>query len=505
MFPKPRRLSVVPLAVLLLGGGVATTALPANAPSGALLPLVEPADRTAPLPRKVVVAARPAARVAAPVTAPVPASPVSGYQSHCNEEDPPASAVAGSGGDASLLQTNDTDPRAQLQSLVQLALERSKPIGAARLLTEAAKADLEETKASRLPSVVVSGTGGYVGSAAFGTPDVRGTQGTTTIGINAPLFDFGHITKLTEWRTQLFEAAKYGQSAAEEQLALQTVSLALDRNRYILQAQVYKQYTRRMSCLVDALQIITQADKGRASELVQAQKSWQQADLSYEQTISTLRQTEIRLRRFVGDQLPVSAGMSSVLARIPDVNEMQADLLQAPDVAQVAAQAKAQHSYAESVQAGLRPSLSLVVSASKSVGTASSTSWLGGVQVNVPVFQPGSDATVRAAVKRGEAADLQRDDTIEGKRYRLLDTYEQATGALDRARRIVDILRNSDRVRASTLQQWQQLGRRSLFDVMGAEGDYYSMRIAHVNALFDTEQLVALIWSMGRGVTAPLR
>jgi len=40
---------------------------------------------------------------------------------------------------------------------------------------------------------------------------------------------------------------------------------------------------------------------------------------------------------------------------------------------------------------------------------------------------------------------------------------------------------------------------------MGAESDYYSMRIAHVNALFDAEQVVAIIWSQGRGVLTPLR
>jgi hypothetical protein len=31
------------------------------------------------------------------------------------------------------------------------------------------------------------------------------------------------------------------------------------------------------------------------------------------------------------------------------------------------------------------------------------------------------------------------------------------------------------------------------------------MRVAHVNALFDAQQLVALMWSMGRGVMTPLR
>jgi len=41
--------------------------------------------------------------------------------------------------------------------------------------------------------------------------------------------------------------------------------------------------------------------------------------------------------------------------------------------------------------------------------------------------------------------------------------------------------------------------------VMAAEGDYYGMRVAHVSALYDTQQVVAMMWSMGRGVGASLR
>jgi len=231
----------------------------------------------------------------------------------------------------------------------------------------------------------------------------------------------------------------------------------------------------------------------------------QQAELSYEQTVSALRQTEVRLRRFVGDDLPRSSSMSSVLTALPDVNQMQADVLLAADVAQAAAQAKAQYNYAESVQAGQKPSVSLLVNGSTSGGQTRQTDWLGGVSINIPLYQPGADAALTSALRRAQSASFQRDEAIESKRYRVLEMHEAAGSALDRARRIVEILRNSERVRASTLQQWQQLGRRSLFDVMAAEGDYYSMRIAHVNAIFDAEQVVAIIWSQGRGVLTPLR
>ncbi|MDN3921777.1 TolC family protein [Roseateles violae] len=433
---------------------------------------------------------------AASTEAPPPA------QSRCEGEGAPNPQAAR---DAELLETSSTDPRAQLQQLVQLSLERSRSIGAVKLLTMAAEADYEEAKAQRMPTVSVGGTAGHVGGVLEGVTTARGLQARGALNVTAPLYDSGRISKLTEWRRQLADAARFGQTGAEEQLALQTVALALDRGRYQLQAQVYAQYTRKMACLVESLEIITKADRGRASELVQALKTQQQADLSYAQTLSALRQTEVRLKRFVGDPLPRAASMSAVLAQLPDLNEMQADVLLAADVAQAAAQAKAQFSYAESVKAGQGPSVSLLVNGSTSTGQTRQSDWLGGVSVNIPIVTPGADAAVTSALRRAQAANLQRDEAIEAKRYRVQEMHEAASSALDRARRVVDILRNSERVRASTLQQWQQLGRRSLFDVMAAEGDYYSMRIAHVNALFDAEQVVAIIWSQGRGVMTPLR
>jgi len=423
-------------------------------------------------------------------------------QGRCNEEDKPSKQV---GREGSTIEISNADPRLQLQELIQLSLQRSRAIGAIRLLTQAAEADVEEVKASRLPTVALTGTGAHIGSLVPGTEAVKGLQGRAGFSASVPLYDFGRISKLTEWRAQLAEVAKLGQSAAEEQLALQTVSLALDRSRYVLQAQVYSQYVKRMSCLVDALEVITKADRGRASELVQAQKNLQQADLSYEGSLSSLRQTEVRLRRFVGEQLPAPAGMSSVLVRVPDLEELQQDILRAPDVIQADVQAKAQRSYAESVLAGQKPSISVNVSANSAAGVGKETDWNGGVTVSIPLYQPGSNSTLLAAHRRAQSAVLQRDDAIEAKRYRLLEMYEAATSSLDRARRVVDILRNSDRLRVATLQQWQQLGRRSLFDVMGAEGDYYANRVAQVNALFDAQQAVALMWSMGRGVETPLR
>ncbi|MFG6449686.1 TolC family protein [Roseateles sp. BYS180W] len=421
-------------------------------------------------------------------------------------DDSTASPAAASAPKAGATEAQAQDPRSQLLQLVDLSARRSRTLGALQLLNLAAQADVAEAQAQqRLPTVNLQASTGLVGQQQNGITTQKGLQHQVGLQASASLWDFGRMAKLTEWRSQLAESARLGHSNAEEQLALQTVSLALDRSRYQLQGQVYQQYARKMACLVDALESITRADKGRASELVQAQKSLQQAELQLEMTQSALRQTEVKLRRFVGDELPPPVSMSAVLTQLPDLAQAQADVASSAEVAQASANAQAQRHYAESVQAGQRPSVSVSFNSTLIGGTQRQRDVGATVHLNVPLLQPGADAALTSAQRRYQAALLQRDETVEAKRYRVMEMHESAASALDRARRSVEILRNSDRVRASTLQQWQQLGRRSLFDVMASEGDYYSTRVSHVNALFDAQQIIALIWSQGRGVLTPLR
>jgi outer membrane protein TolC len=319
-----------------------------------------------------------------------------------------------------------------------------------------------------------------------------------------PIFDGGRTTDMIDWRKNLSESARLGQINSQEQVALQTVSLAIERSRYRLQVQVYNQYARKMSCLVEALETIVRADKGRTSELVQAQKNLQQAEISQSQTISMVKQIETRLRRFVGDALPPSEGLSSVLLTPPPLNDLLAQAESAPEIEQLKAQANAAEAYARSVSDSRWPQVSLLANGNQIRGAGNSTNWSAGVNVSVPLFNLPTGYAVDSSQRRAEAAKLQRADALEGRKFRIAEVHEQAVSSFDRARRVVDVLRDSDRVRNFTLQQWQQLGRRSLFDVMASEGDHYGLRVAYVNALYDAQQSTALLWSLGSGVLSQL-
>jgi outer membrane protein, adhesin transport system len=438
----------------------------------------------------------PAVMAAAPVSAPAP--------SRCGATDEPAKPAAPVG-DPAWVALAQGDPRAYLVQVAETAMQRSRGVNVAALLEAAARDDIRDAQAGGLPQAQLNLTSGWGGSQLNRVNQGSGVEGRASLQIGGPLWDWGRQQQLVEWRRQLSEAAAANRANAAEQVALQAVSLSLDRSRYALQAQVYGQYVRKMACLVEALQTITQLDPGRASELVQAQKNQQQADLALVGTQDLLRSTETRLRRFVGDPLPPVASLSAVLARLPELSVLQKDLLEAPDVNAATAQALAAQRQVAAAAAGQKPQVSWVGSANAAAGNGRRIDYLGGVQVNVPLWRPTDEPQLTAARRRAEAANVQRDDALDAKGWRLLDIHESAGSSLDRAQRITELLRASQTVRAATLQQWQQLGRRSLFDVMGAEADYYSLRVAHINAIYDAQQAVAVMGSMGRGVVSLLK
>ena len=441
---------------------------------------------------------------AAPRPAAAPALAAPPPSSHCIYDEGTEAKMAPRATPASAATAAPAAPRLNLLSMVQEAIRRSNAVGAAKLLTEAAQDEIGEAKAGGLPTVSLNGQAGAMTVGSPGVPTTHGAQVQGGVTLQAPLYDFGRVHELAAWRTSLAEAARQGEISAQEQVALQTVSLALDRSRYAVESQVYEQYSHKMSCLVDALQQIVAVDKGRQSELVQARKTEQQAELARDQTLSLERQTEIKLRRFVGDNLPPTDGITSVMLDTPPLPDLLAVAARSSDIQQLGAQANALESYVRAVLDGQRPQLGWLLSGTKTGGAGPSHSVTGGVTFSVPLYAPSDDYTANAARKRAAAAALQRADALEARESRMREVHEQATHSMERAHQVVDILHNSDLVRNYTLQQWQQLGRRSLFDVMAAEGDHYSMRVQYVDALYDTQQSNALLWSLGLGLAVHL-
>ncbi len=396
--------------------------------------------------------------------------------------------------------------RGALRELVGEAWRRSQAVGAARLLAEAAASDLAEAQAAARPKATLSASAAQAGQGGGDMLDRVGAQARAALEIGAPLWDAGRIERLSDWRRALADAARHGQLGLQEQVALQTVALALERSRHAQQAEVYARYARQMGCLVGSLEQIVAADRGRASELVQARKTLQQAELAESQARAQRRQAEIRLARFVGERLP--AGDTDPFAALLDEPEplrrALAEAERASEIAQLTAQADAADALGRAVAAGHKPQLNWVVSGSRTAGTGDGRAWSAGLTLSVPLLNPSAEPAIAAARQRAEAARAQRADALDARRARIAEAHEQALAAQDRALRSDAVLRDSERVREATRLQWQQLGRRSLFDVMAAEGEHYALEVGRVNARVDARQAAALLWSLGAGIAARL-
>jgi len=399
-----------------------------------------------------------------------------------------------------------------LQQLVGDALARSHGVGAARLLAEAAEQDVGEAEASRKPqaflsaSVNPSAENVRQGSAAS-------LQARAGITLSQVLFDGGRSERLVDWRRQQAESARLGMLSTQEQIVLSTTSMALERSRFRMQVVIYGQNVRKMGCLVQALEAIVAADKGRTSELVQARKQLQQAELQQVQAQSQARQVEAKLRRVVGDGLPGTEGMATLLLAVPELPAVLSAAERSVDIHQLAANARALTEIARVVEAGNKPQVSWNVGGSALLAGGSggtnagqhSGSLSAGLTLSVPLLNPAIGYSTQAARKRAEAANLQRAEALEQRRQRIVEVHEQAGAAFDRLKRVGLVLRDSDRLRNFTLQQWQQMGRRSLFDVIAAETDHYNLRVQYINALHDGQQMNAMLTSLGTGLSDWLR
>ena len=110
-----------------------------------------------------------------------------------------------------------------------------------RRLAEAAQQDTEEARAAKR---LQASANAYVGPAlshSAGSTDTSPAQMRAGLTLSQMLFDGGRSDRLIDWREQLAEAARLGQLNAQEQLALTTISLALDRSRYRIQTQIFDQ------------------------------------------------------------------------------------------------------------------------------------------------------------------------------------------------------------------------------------------------------------------------
>ncbi|MBK5143709.1 TolC family protein [Budviciaceae bacterium BWR-B9] len=375
-----------------------------------------------------------------------------------------------------------------VKSTVRQALNFSPEIRNAQAAFTAAKYDVDEIKGTRWPQVKV-GANSPVSNFGSGTrnnnsSDVSDTSG--SVSVTTTVFDFGKTGSGIQSAEELSKSSLQAVKLTRNQIAYQTIEGLLTLDKFQKDIKVAKTYEKRMSDLVNMLSQITQTDKGRGSELVQARSKLLQAQTNVQQLESSWRDTQIKMTRLLGREVQLPENLEWNESNISS-GSILASLDNHPQIQRAKAEVQASLHKADAIKSSAYPNINWVVSKSTAKDTyGDEQSWYTGINVEWDLFTGGSaSASQAAAVQRAQATQMQFETTVLELKYKIRSMIQVRDSAFERAKEYQALSSETDRVRTMFYEQWYYLGKRSLLDVLTAENDHFNNQISAINNEFD--------------------
>ncbi|QTO52602.1 TolC family protein [Burkholderia latens] len=376
--------------------------------------------------------------------------------------------------------------RQLLYAAAQAAMDVSPQVRGLYAEYQAAQSDVSQAKAARWPQLQLNGR---TRSMQFGSNAGNGYDPGNSISadLTTTLFDWGRNAKQIASRRELANANQERYIAQMEDSAYQvsTTLAELAKQRNI--AALSQQFVDRMTQLVGMLAAIVATDRGRASELTQAEARLLQAQASRDAALAKCRDAELNLHKLVGQQPVPTPATSNWPLKPANLERLMAALDNNPRLQQARAEAAAADMNRDALRASRKPQLNWVVSASTGHDVQGRRMpWQTMLTLSWNAFTGGAaTAATDAAAFRALAGWRQVEQTRLDLEYQVRTADEDARSFGARANQYRALSAESDRVRKAFFDQWYHLGRRTLLDVLIAESDYYNNRVSEVAYRFD--------------------
>ena len=430
-----------------------------------------------------------------PVKAPAPSAPGTIAQVPGATRTPPATLPAPS---LSALVRNGERPannalRLLLRDMVGKALQHSPEVRVANANESAAGYDIDEVKGRRWPQVRL---GMDSALTRDGSRSGRSSSGDTsgTLNVTTNVWDWGkNAGELRTAKAALGSAEQTGQTE-REQVAFDTSSQLINLMRYQQSMVVAEDYVQQMSRRVDMLSKITESDKGRASELVQARAKLLSARASRKQIENQRELARIKLHRLLGEPVPE---LPEQLVLIDSLFIAPATALAAldkhPMLLRLKAQAEMESGRAATLKADGLPGLNLVARKEQNGLYGANddldrnNDWYVGLDVQWLAFSGGSNTAAQSAASaRSGAALEQYDKAYEDLRQEIDRLVQSRAVAVQLALEYQRLAVETDQVRKMFYDQWYNLGKRTLLDVLVAENDHFNSQLQAINNTYDS-------------------
>jgi adhesin transport system outer membrane protein len=395
----------------------------------------------------------------------------------------PAELKAGASASVSSLGQAESS-LAYLREMVTTALRISPEMKQADANWQAAKGDVDQAKGARWPQVQVSASSKTLQSSK----SEYGNDGSTTVQMVTPVYDFGTISHTIDSRKSTAKAQEEAKGQTEVSVAYNTAAAVVELAHQQQALEISDRYVKRMRELVSMLSQISEVDPGRRSEVVQARSRLLQAETSRNLVQSRLKETQTTLAKLVGQDVVVPANAKWDWVPMP-IDQALSLVPEQPALRQARWEKEAALSSADSVKSSRMPKLNWVVGRSTGNNMLDNKEpWSTGLAVEWTAFSGGSaSAAQRAAYARASAAEQKLEATRRESEYRIRNLAEQRDLAAARVDDYKALLVESDRVRKMFYDQWYHLGKRTLLDVLIAENEYYSTQIAASDTYYQSK------------------
>jgi adhesin transport system outer membrane protein len=399
------------------------------------------------------------------------------------------------------------DDAALLRKIVVIATNRSPQLREANSAARAAQFDVDEAKGARWPKLEMSASSR---AASFGATNNNADRSTGRIGLTATynLFDAGRTSSQIKAREFTQQSMTDRLAQAREAVVFETVNAYLQIIKQRRTADLYKHHIDRLGLLVKKLELVVAVFVGRRSELTQANVRLGQARDGLDIALSREREGKNALVRLLGadDLIPPLARDVPHYARAPVLEELVSMLDRHPQLHAELADTQSAKEAVHVASASRLPQLDL--EATKLSGRDTYGNSAPGqtyLAVRWTAFQGfAGQAAQGAAIERANAAEERYAQTRIDIEYRLRSAWADYQTNLERTKSLSALALATNQVRQDYYVQWNDLGKRSLLEVLIAENDHLSTLLSLSDSEVDAETAALRLRFEGGSLSASL-
>jgi adhesin transport system outer membrane protein len=377
-----------------------------------------------------------------------------------------------------------------LQTLVSRALEFSPAIQEAYGNARAAGYDVSQAQSGLWPRVELNANSPSVN---LENNNAVGSRVGASVVYN--LVDFGKTRKQISSREFQFASLQDRLRTVSETTAFDTANAYLELVKHQRLENLYAAHIDDLQALTHKLAEIVAVFPGRRSELTQAQTRLGQANDSLLAVQAKKRQYRLDLMRQLGSYAP----MASFADALPDIPRetiqtlMESVKTQHPAIRSALAEASAVRAQVEEAQAAQKPQVDLIFSSQSGLD---SNGLAAPAQLYVTAKWLAFDGyggknSEQALSERALAAEARAGQLLQEVEFKVRSAQEELQSLSARAEELTALLRDTAQVRKDYYDQWRELGRRTLLDVLTAENEHLSTQLSLATSQVD--QVIAAV------------